>query len=150
MLSEHFDLSEFIQSPHLEALGVTNQPNALQIASLAALCDNVLEMLRKTFNAPVIINSGFRCPELNKYVGGVSTSQHAKGEAADIHIPGVRNDAVWNFIVTHLNFDQVIAERLKADDGSAGWIHVSYSVKNRKDAISCPTLGNYVKGLVYA
>ncbi len=149
-LSDHFTLEELTFSPRLATLGVTNQPNAMQKASLVDLCDHILEPVRKHFGLPVLINSGFRCPELNNAVGGVSASQHTMGQAADIHIPGVRNDAVWNFIITHLSFDQCIAERLSMDDGSAGWVHVSYYYgHNRGEALSCPTKGNYQKGLVY-
>lgn len=148
-LSDHFTLEEFTRSAKADELGISNIPNALQISHMQALCDNVLEPLRKHYDKPISIKSGFRCPELNGAVGGASTSQHTKGEAADIEIYGIRNDDIWNFIVSHLNFDQVIAERLSRDDGSAGWIHVSYAVKNRKEALSCPKSGEYVKGLVY-
>lgn len=149
-LSEHFDLKEFILSATAIELGIDNTPNAVQIACLQSLCDNVLEPLRVHYKSPVRILSGFRSRDLNKAVGGVSTSQHTLGEAADIHVAGIRNDDLWNFINMNLNFDQVIAEKLKQIDGSAGWIHVSHKRdgKQRGDALSF--LGdNYIKGLHY-
>lgn len=146
-LSPNFTLEEFTRNGH----GIDNVPNAMQIKNMEFLCDNVLEPLREHYGHPVVITSGYRCPELNKAVGGADNSQHTKGEAADLHILGVRNDDVWNFIKEHLAFDQLIAERLRQQDGAAGWIHCSYSIShNRRDAISSPARGEYVKGLVYA
>ena len=52
--------------------------------SVKALVENVLQPLRDAWGKPLAINSGYRCPELNAKVGGVPTSQHAKGEAADV------------------------------------------------------------------
>jgi len=148
-LSEHFTLDEFVDSPTAKEKGIANVPNAVQIDAMKNLCLNVLEPVRKYFGKPVRIKSGFRSPALNKAIGGASTSQHMKGEAADIEIAGVRNDAIFNFIITHLNFDQCIAEKLSMSEGSKGWVHVSYSVKNRCDTLSCTASGEYVKGLVY-
>ena len=151
-LSENFTLFEFTHSTKADALGLDNTPNAMQIANMQAWCDQIGEPIRKHYNAPVRITSGFRCPELNRAVGGASNSQHLFGQAADIHIDGVRNDDLWNFITNKdngINYDQCIAERLSKDDGAKGWVHVSCAIKNRKDALSCPTPNNYVKGLVY-
>lgn len=52
--------------------------------SIKALVDEVLQPLRDAWDEPLAINSGYRCPEVNKAVGGVPTSQHTKGEAADV------------------------------------------------------------------
>lgn len=150
-LSTHFTLQEFTDSPKAKEFGLENTPNAMQIAALQSLCDNILEPLRAHFNSSIRILSGFRCLELNKAVGGAPTSQHTLGEAADIHVQGVRNDDVWKFIVLNLNFDQVIAEKLREDDGNAGWVHVSHKRegKQRGDNISFLSDGKYVKGLQY-
>ena len=149
MLSQHFSLQEFTRS--LAHPNIPNVPNALQIRNMEDLCDNVLEPLRQHFGKPVTILSGFRSPDLNKAVGGVSTSQHCKGEAADIEIYGVANSELWQYIVDNLDFDQCIAERLSEDDGSAGWVHVSYTAnKRRREDLSSPVAGVYKKGLVFA
>jgi len=148
LLSPHFTLGEFTKSSH----DIPNKPDYTQIYSMKELCKSVLEPLREHFGA-VNITSGFRCPELNKAAGGAPSSQHLRGEAADIKIPGVRNDAVWNYIKNNLPFDQLIAEKLKLDDGATGWIHVSYAPTLRRDAISYLGKINgkhtYVKGLAY-
>jgi len=146
-LSRHFTLAELTvtKSKYL------NIPNQQQILALEALCDNVLEKIREHYRLPVIINSGFRSPEVNSAAGGSPTSQHLRGEAADIEVPTVPNADVWNFIASLPSFDQVIAEYLSKTDGKAGWIHVSYRAdgKNRKDMRSCIGKGNYPKGLHY-
>lgn len=150
-LSDHFSLLEFTRSSKADEFGIANIPNHVHIASLQAWCDNIGEPIRAYFNCPVRVLSGFRSAELNKAVGGSPTSQHTKGEAVDIEVIGIRNDVLWKFIVDHLDFDQCIAEQLKAYDGTAGWVHVSRvrTGKQRNEALSY--LGNkkYVKGLEY-
>lgn len=149
-LSEHFTLEELTASPRATKFNINNTPNAIQIDSLKTLCDVVLEPLRSHYNRPVIILSGFRCPELNRLIGGAETSQHTLGEAADIHISGVKNDEVWNFINMMINFDQLIAEKLKKDNGMAGWIHVSHKREGTQRGESLSFLGDkYIKGLHY-
>jgi hypothetical protein len=111
----------------------------------------VLEPIRSHYDLPVIITSGFRSPEVNHAAGGAADSQHLNGEAADIHIPGVKNADLWTYIKNFLTFDQVIAERLKEDDGAAGWVHVSFRVNRaRMSALSSPTKGVYLGGLHFA
>ena len=143
-LSPHFTLEEMTATEY----PVYNKPSEKEIEALTALCENILEPIRAHFNLPITILSGFRSPELNKTVGGAATSQHLKGEAADITIKGVANADVWQFIKDNLNFDQVIAEKLTKHDGSRGWVHVAYSKhQERGDAISFLGAGRYVKGL---
>jgi len=74
---------------------------------------------------PVRINSGYRCPLLNEAVGSKSTSQHLKGEAADIEIGGVPNTLLAQWIDENLTFDQLILEFVEPDDPYSGWVHVS-------------------------
>lgn len=150
-LSEHFTLAEMTVTD----TGLPNVPGEKEIEALKALCENVLEKVREHFTAkycrpmPVKVRSGFRSPEVNKAVGGKSTSQHLKGEAADIEIDGVPNEEIWHFICdVYKNFDQVIAEKLVENNPSAGWIHVSFSTKKkRQSAISF--IGKYVEGFHY-
>ena len=148
-LSKHFALWEFINSPTALRFGIDNTPNEFQIQRMKGLCLSVLEPLREYFgDKPVRILSGFRSPELNTRVGGHPESSHMKGEAGDITIPGVPNSAVWAFIQQHLNFDQLIAERLREENGAAGWVHVSFRQGgNRNEAISYLGDRIYVPGL---
>lgn len=150
-MSDHFDLSEFTDSPKGKSLGIVNNPSEKEMNNLRALCKFVLEPIRKHFDKPIKILSGFRCPELNMAVGGVKTSQHVFGQAADITISGVKNSDLWQYIVDKVDFDQVIAEKLNKDNGAIGWVHVSYDLsKLRHDAISFLGHGVYVHGLEFA
>lgn len=150
-LSPHFSLAEFTRSRTAENLGISNAPNAVQIDAMTRLCMTVLEPVRMHFDSPVIITSGFRCPILNKQVGGDPESQHMAGEAADIKVIGEKLSDVWLFIIEHLNYDQCVAEKLKKSDGSAGWIHVSHRREGyqRGEALSYLGNGVYVKGLEF-
>ena len=86
------------------------------------------------FKKPVVISSGYRSPELSKKIGSSSRSQHCRGEAADLEIPGVSNKELADFINENLNFDQVILEFHNPDEINSGWVHVSYvGDKNRSE-----------------
>lgn len=134
-LTPHFKLSEFTKSSTASARGIPNVPNKEQVSNLKALCVEVLEPLRQWYGKTIIIGSGFRCPALNKAVGGVSNSQHMKGEAADLHIPTIKapNGSTIQDMATarkwieHLleygHFDQLILEH---DKSGHYWIHVSF------------------------
>lgn len=90
-LSQHFRLSEFTRSATASARGIDNTPSASAIDNLRHLCQEVLEPLRRHLDRPVVISSGYRCKKLNQLVGGVRTSQHMTGEAADIAAPPARH-----------------------------------------------------------
>lgn len=84
-ISKDFSYREFEASPTAERKGICNVITSFEVRdSIRALVDTVLQPLRDKWNAPLHINSGYRCQELNREVGGVPTSQHVKGEAADI------------------------------------------------------------------
>lgn len=84
-ISKDFSYSEFEQSEKAEELGIVNViPTARVRDSIDALVFNVLQPLRTAWGAELVINSGYRCPELNEAVDGELTSQHLKGEAADV------------------------------------------------------------------
>ena len=151
-LSPHFTLEELTKSQTGTRLGIKNEPNKAQQDALKALCDNVLEPLRVHYNRPVVISSGFRGPALNKATGGAETSQHCKGEAADIEIPGVSNNELARYIAFNLPHDQVIREFPKPGVPDSGWVHVSYCVKrpNRNQELTAESVnGNttYSEGL---
>lgn len=84
-ISENFSYLEFEHSDTAEQKGIANVITTVPVRdSIKALVDEVLQPLRTAWGKPLIINSGYRCPELNREVGGVPTSQHIKGEAADV------------------------------------------------------------------
>jgi uncharacterized protein YcbK (DUF882 family) len=85
-LSTNFELEEFTCSQTAATLGIKNEPGAEETANLKSLCEKVLQPLRDKTGSTVRISSGYRCPALNKAVGGVESSQHVRGEAADITV----------------------------------------------------------------
>ena len=128
-LSAHVTLAEFENSPTATTHGINNKMSESQIASAKLLCENVFEPLRIYLNTPIKINSGYRSGQLNKKIGGSTTSQHCKGEALDLHI-GAKG---FNFIKDKLDFDQLIWEF--GNDENPQWVHVSFSSKNRKQVL---------------
>lgn len=141
-LSRHFMLSEFIRSSTASAKKIDNTPGshstssgqagspqaALEVVSnLQQLCIHVLEPLREHFDCPVTISSGYRSPSLNRAVGGVATSQHMTGEAADIRIPDEATGKRWFlWMKSNLHFDQLIWEQKSTPTSTSYWIHISF------------------------
>jgi len=126
-LSPHFALSEFLSSQTATRLKIPNGPTAAEIEAMRLLCIHVLEPVREHYGVPVRISSGFRSQALNDATPGSSnTSQHRKGEAADIEIAGVSNVDLAQWIHAHLNYDQLILEFYTPGQPSSGWVHVSY------------------------
>ena len=105
----HFTIEELCASATAKAKGINNTPNMQQMVNLVYLAAYVLEPLRVAMNEPIKIGSGFRCQALNKAVGGVTNSQHMKGQAADLCIDGdLKKGKKWfNYIKDHLPFDQI-------------------------------------------
>lgn len=128
-LSQHFKLYEFTRSGAAIEHDLDNTPNAHQKMALTALCVNILEPLRRHFG-PIVISSGFRTQKVNHLVGGVPSSQHMRGEAADIVVGDKeRAAAMFDFIRRHLDFDQLIWEPVGA--ANPRWLHVSYTTKRK-------------------
>lgn len=149
MLSRSFSLQELSKSRTALNRGWDNTPPQYAIENLILLCKNILQPIRDHFNLPVLVSSGYRGANVNRAEGGSVTSQHLVGQAADIEIPGVHNADVWQFIHDNLPYDQLIAEHLKKDNPSAGWVHVSYNAENTRKQAMSNVHGNYVKGLKY-
>ena len=133
---KNFKLSEFFVSSTADKNGIKNEPHIDERATIERninlLVDNVLDPIRDKFCAPVIITSGYRCPQVNKLVGGVNNSQHMSGCAADFHIKGftyLMMRQVFLNIYDTMDFDQLIYYRSK------NIIHVSYvENSNRHEA----------------
>lgn len=125
-LSPNFTLTEMTKSETGLRLGIKNEPNEEQLQNLTQLAQKVLQPVRDSFKRGVKVNSGLRVPELNKAVGGSPTSDHCKGQAADIEIPGVPNYALAKWILENLDFTQVILEFYTPGVPDSGWVHVSY------------------------
>ena len=122
-LSEHFTLGEMTKSgSHPE---VYNIPSHEAIANMKRLCQ-WLEVLRKRYNAPIIINSGYRSPQLNRKIGGVANSNHLTGCAVDIRVSGMEQLIRYAAILldyaeeSHQDFDELLIEKNRY---GAIWLH---------------------------
>lgn len=109
-----------------------NTPSQDVISNLQALAVNVLQPIRDHYGKGVKVSSGFRHPEVNARVGGSRTSDHCRGMAADIEIPGVSNAELAEWIKANLPFTQVILEFYTQGIPDSGWVHVSYDPANLK------------------
>ena len=151
-LTSNFSLGELTRSQTATRKGIDNEPNAEQLANLTALCECILQPVRNHFGMPVRVSSGLRVPELNSAIGGSTTSDHCKGMAADIEIPGVDNKELAQWVVDNLEFRQVILEFYKSGVPDSGWVHVSYnSGDNKKQALTATKQDGktvYLSGLV--
>lgn len=131
-LSENFSLGELTISETAKRKGIKNVPNAKQIEALKKLSENVLQPIRNHFGIPIHISSGYRSTELNKSIGGAGTSQHCKGEAADIDMDftSVKNREIFDFIRTKIEFDQLIFEG--GTPKNPAWVHVSWNSNGKQ------------------
>jgi len=127
MLSEHFTLGELTKT----SVKAENVPNAAQVENLRRVC-RWLERLRRRWNErygdgedPLIVNSGYRSPAVNKAVGGAPTSKHLTGCAADIRVSGLEQLLRYAVILLDISdesgedFDELLLER----KGAVMWLH---------------------------
>ena len=144
VLSEHFVLGEFLKSAKAEKYNINNTPLKCHIMRLKNLAVRSLEPIRQHLGLPIQVTSGYRCPELNMRVGGVPTSQHMKGEAADLTIPvkhrpfSVTNDEqaarlLLMYAKQYADYDQLILEHYKKGDKEVWWLHISCRIDYRKN-----------------
>lgn len=129
-LGQYFKLSEFTKSVTAKRLGLNNNPSHADIVDMLRLVQWVLDPLRHESERPIVITSGYRSKELNTAIGGSSTSQHCRGQAADIEDSAGDNAFLFDFIVRKLDFDQLIWEF--GNDDQPDWIHVSYNIGKNK------------------
>lgn len=118
---KYFSFQEFERSDTAYRHGIDNTlPDSLK-GNVAALVDRVLDPLREAWGKPVTVTSGYRCPELNKIVGGSKTSHHVRGMAADISTGNrVENRRLFQLVLDlKLPFTQLI------DEKNFAWVHVS-------------------------
>lgn len=128
---KYFTIKELSESSTAKSLGIDNTPTPEAEANLTALVEAVLDPLRERYGHPIYVNSGYRCPRLNKAVGGAKTSQHMTGEAADIYVADAKGRAeLFSILYSLLPYDQLIWER--GDDEAPAWIHVSYRESNNR------------------
>ena len=154
-LSEHFTLGELTKTNYVtkdgssaqgDALLAKNFPSRVAIENLTNLCENWLEDLRYSYNTlysrdwprdemPLVINSGYRSPEVNKFAGGSSTSNHLTGCAVDIRVAGFEQAVRYASILldisdgTKRDFDELFIEK---NSSGRYWIHFAVRPKDNR------------------
>lgn len=134
-MGKYFTVEELCKSNTAKAKGISNVPNHIQTDNLEQLIKNVLDPLREAYGKPIYVNSGFRCPKLNKEVGGKWNSEHLSGCAADISSNNKSDNAIIFELVKSLKlpFNQLIWE--KGNNHYPDWIHISYNKFNNRQQI---------------
>ena len=128
----NFTMSELVYSDTANKYGINNMPKNPEVFdNLLLLITNVLQPLRDIIGKPILITSGYRSQLLNQKVGGVDTSQHCKGQAADFIIKGMSIPTIINIIKkSNIEYDQCLNEY-------GQWVHISYNKgKNRKQSFT--------------
>lgn len=133
--TKNFTMAEMTASETARKKGIDNTPDCAQIIALANLMANVLQPARDKLGMPITVTSGFRSKALNEATDGEPTSQHYKGQAADLQVidNGVYSDSLTQLLFQYLkqmDVDQLLFEH----KGKTRWIHVSYvgKVRNRR------------------
>ena len=151
-LTKNFTLAEMTKSETALRHGMENEPGENEIGNLKLLCEKVLQPVRDHFGKGVKVNSGFRHPDVNAKVGGSRTSDHTRGQAADIEIPGVPNAELAEWIKDNLDYRQLILEFYTPGIPDSGWVHVSYVAEDNKKEVLTATRKDgktiYLQGLV--
>lgn len=128
---EHFTIQELTRSTTAEARKIDNTPTPQASENLEALINNVLDPLRAAYGKPITVTSGYRSPKLNAAVGGVKTSQHRAGQAADITGGSPEENRKLFDLAQSLDlpFCQLI------DEKGYKWVHISYDANNVKKQV---------------
>jgi len=126
----NFKISELTYSETAVKHNINNMPDINSLDNMLNLIVYCLQPIRDKIGKPMIITSGYRCTKVNKLAGGVSTSQHCVGQAADFKIKGMNPAQIVKFVQSGgIEFDQLINEYDK-------WVHVSYvKGKNRRQIL---------------
>ena len=149
MISKHISYKEGVYSNTAIRRGIDNTPNDDQLHFMGIIAEKIFEPLREWVGGPIKINSFFRCPDLNKAIGGSSKSQHCHGQAMDIddNYGRATNAEMYHWIKENLDFDQMIWEF--GDDDNPNWVHVSY-VSPEENRNRCLRAKKYKGKTVYS
>ena len=125
---KYFTFTEFERSDTATKFAIDNTMPESAKKNVAELVDKVLDPLREAWGKPITVTSGYRCPELNKAVGGAKTSHHLSGMAADISTGNKADNRRLFELVQKLDlpFTQLI------DESNFSWVHISLDPANVK------------------
>lgn len=124
-MSRYFQLSEFLESETARREGIDNVPSFQVVENLSELADT-LDGIREAWGSGIRVTSGYRCPAINKAVGGASNSSHLKGNAADLQPLNGRQTDFNKFVIAYVAKNQIkFDEILKEKSGKTEWLHFS-------------------------
>lgn len=157
-ISQHLSYREVVRSQTATRHGINNHPTEEHLVNIKLIAERIFEPLRaiaseeRGKSTPLYISSFYRCPDLNKAIGGSSTSQHCQGRAIDLDIDGwyddLENVDLFYIIEEELEFDQLIWEF--GDDYNPSWVHVSYSSEiNRGIVLRAQRVNNKIQYTKY-
>ena len=129
-LSKNFTLDE-LTATSKSGLQALNTEKAVRdpkiLDNLTKLANEVLQVIRDYYGKAVVVSSGYRCLELNAAVGGSKTSDHSKGMAADIQIPGIKAEELFNTIKENKSmFNGCLHKCILEKVGGKEWVHIAY------------------------
>lgn len=139
-LGKNFTLEEAILSHKADALGIDNTMPDVLVKDAKFFTTVILQPLRTAIGKRFLISSWYRCPKLNKAVGGVSNSSHLSAMAVDLNIEGMNTNEAYKLVldtlkIIKIQFDQCIIE--KNTKTGASWIHLGIKkIGNRNQAFS--------------
>ena len=131
MLSKYFSYAEATRSVNAEAIGMKNDPPPIMLENLKYFLTNYMDKVRELFGKPIVANSIYRNPAVNKLVGGSKTSVHMQGLAADFPVNGYSpRQAIGEIVRSGIEFDQLI-------DEYGTWVHfgIRRDKPNRKQVL---------------
>lgn len=155
-LTKHFTHGEVAKSYTATRHNIDNTPSSQILLNAQLLARNVLEPIRTHYGIPFSPQSWYRSEALEKNISWdsfvdwcgrhgyhqpddeawadyFSRKSHPNGEAADIEIPSISNDDLYDWILNNLEFDQLIREFPKPGDPMSGWVHVSWSATGNRN-----------------
>lgn len=130
----YFTIKEFTKSETASRLGIDNTPSEEIKNHITLFVETVLDPIRQDWGGPILVSSGYRCPELNKAVSGAKNSGHQYGFCADLQLSDSTRlsefaDFVFNWMVQHqMKFDELLFER----SGNVVWLHFCWIGKDGK------------------
>lgn len=134
MITKNFSMEELVASNTARMKGIDNTPDKEIEARLVQLAQQVLQPLRDSYGKPIKISSGYRCQALNKAIGGVSTSQHLKGEAVDINNGQIENKKLF-LLASKMIKEGVIEVGQLIDEKGYKWLHISLPDNKHRNQI---------------